>query len=206
VWSCAWTDLHHTRPSYPLLPERSAGRAGNKIPENKGRVSLFSGIGTDMEQCLQAVLALLVRAKYPGPGDDKAALLADVNVELEVLRFQVRLANDLVALPLNGHGHAVKLAKVLADLPFFQAEVAGRPFRGQGGLGAGGGGVAAADITEAISWSSWLWQHRQEFRRVLSRVGDEGDFAQATLANPDGALRRVGNTPAFRPGSPCHDR
>ena len=51
--------------------------------------------------------------------------------------------------------------------------------------------------TEAISWSSWLWQHRQEFGPVLNRLGDAGVFAQAALANPSGALRRVGNTLVF---------
>jgi hypothetical protein len=62
----------------------------------------------DVERRLQAVLALLLRARYAGAGDAKAGLLASVNVELEVLRFQLRLAKDLAALPLNSHGHAVK--------------------------------------------------------------------------------------------------
>jgi hypothetical protein len=79
-----------------------------------GRVAKFPrhhrhSLGADVERRLQAVLALLVRAKYAGPGEDKAALLAGVNVELEVLRFQLRLAKDLSALPLQGHGHATRL-------------------------------------------------------------------------------------------------
>src|SRR5713101_7796806 len=49
-------------------------------------------LGIDMERRLQVVLALLVQAKYAGAGDAKAALLAKANVELEVLRFQLRLA------------------------------------------------------------------------------------------------------------------
>src|SRR3954447_26488947 len=47
---------------------------------------------------------------------------------------------------------------------------------------------------EAVTWSAWLWQHRQQFEPVLRRVADVGDFAQAALTNPNGVLRRVGNT------------
>ena len=50
---------------------------------------------------------------------------------------------------------------------------------------------------EAVTWSSWLWQHRQDFSPVFQRLGEMGDFAQAALANPDGALRRVGNALVF---------
>jgi len=63
-------------------------------------------LGTAMENRLQTILALLLRAKYT---KDKAALLADANIELEVLRFQVRLAKDLKALPARSHGHAAKV-------------------------------------------------------------------------------------------------
>ena len=45
---------------------------------------------------------------------------------------------------------------------------------------------------DVISWSSWLWQNRAEFEPVLNRLGSAGDFAQAALMNPNGALRRVG--------------
>lgn len=80
-----------------------------------GRIGKFPrhhrhSLGSDMEHRLQAILALLIRAKYASPGDDKASLLRSANVELEVLRFQLRLAKDLAALPQNSHGHAVKLA------------------------------------------------------------------------------------------------
>ena len=80
-----------------------------------GRISKFPrqhrySLGTDMERRLQAILALLIRAKYAGAGGDKPGLLTAVNVELEVLRFQLRLAKDLAVLPQQGHGHALKLA------------------------------------------------------------------------------------------------
>ncbi|MBI4603832.1 MAG: diversity-generating retroelement protein Avd [Planctomycetes bacterium] len=58
-------------------------------------------LGIAMENRLQAILALLLQAKY---SREKAEHLAKANLELEVLRFQARLAKDLRALPLNSHG------------------------------------------------------------------------------------------------------
>ena len=63
-------------------------------------------LGRDIEGRLQAILALLLRAKYTR---DKAAFLAEANIELEVLRFQVRLAKDLCVLPAKSHAHAAKV-------------------------------------------------------------------------------------------------
>ena len=62
-------------------------------------------LGAAMEGRLQRLLEVLLRAKYTR---EKAGLLADANVELEVLRFQVRLAKDLGALPAKSHGHAAR--------------------------------------------------------------------------------------------------
>ena len=45
-------------------------------------------LGQSIEHRLQFVLALLLRAKYTR---DKTALLADANMELQTLRFQIRL-------------------------------------------------------------------------------------------------------------------
>jgi hypothetical protein len=50
---------------------------------------------------------------------------------------------------------------------------------------------------EAANWSSWLWQNRGEFAPILRRVGDAGEFARAAIADPDGAVRRVGGTLVF---------
>jgi hypothetical protein len=50
---------------------------------------------------------------------------------------------------------------------------------------------------EAVVWSEWLWRHRSEFEPTLKGLGDVGQFAQAALANPNGALRRVGNALVF---------
>ena len=67
-------------------------------------------LGISMESRLQSILSLLLRAKY---SKDKSPHLAEANIELEVLRFQVRLAKDLEALPAKSHGHA---AKVMNDI------------------------------------------------------------------------------------------
>ena len=64
-------------------------------------------LGRDIEARLQSILGLLLRAKYSR--DQKAALLADANIELEVLRFQVRLSKDLKCLAAGSHGHAAKV-------------------------------------------------------------------------------------------------
>ena len=52
---------------------------------------------------------------------------------------------------------------------------------------------------EALAWAGWMWQHRQAFEPALQRVGVTDDFAGTLLANPDGALRRVGNLLVFGP-------
>ena len=63
-------------------------------------------LGRDMESHLQQILSLLLRAKY---SRGKTPTLAEANIELEVLRFQLRLAKDLKVLPARSHGHAAKL-------------------------------------------------------------------------------------------------
>jgi hypothetical protein len=66
-------------------------------------------LGQSMEQRLQVLLALLIRAKYTSASPEKAGLLRDANIELEVLRFQVRQALDLGAFPRHSHGHCCEL-------------------------------------------------------------------------------------------------
>src|SRR5262249_23117521 len=79
-----------------------------------GRIEKFPrhhrySLGLAMEHRLQTILALLIRAKYTGKPEAKVGLLTDANVELEVLRIQMRLGLDLKALPSQSHGHAVRL-------------------------------------------------------------------------------------------------
>jgi hypothetical protein len=70
------------------------------------------GLGMAVEHRLQDILALLVRAKYAPPAG-KEPLLREVNVELEVLRFQVRQSLELQAMPLKSHHHALeRLTKI----------------------------------------------------------------------------------------------
>lgn len=62
-------------------------------------------LGLAIENRLQLLLGLLLRAKY---SKDKAGILNDANIELEILRFQMRLAKDLRVLPVKSHGFAAK--------------------------------------------------------------------------------------------------
>jgi len=62
-------------------------------------------LGIAIENRLQTILSLLLRAKYIR---DKAAILSEANIELELLRFQIRLAKDLKVLPVKSHGFAAE--------------------------------------------------------------------------------------------------
>ncbi len=60
-------------------------------------------LGRDMEARLQSLLALLLRAKFSrAPGEHLTA----ANIELEILRFQVRLAVDLAVFPAKSQRYA----------------------------------------------------------------------------------------------------
>ena len=72
----------------------------------------------------QRILELLLRAKY---SRDKAGFLEDANMELELLRFQVRLAVDLKALPMKSHAHAAGVMQGIgAQIGGWLASKAGR--------------------------------------------------------------------------------
>jgi hypothetical protein len=62
-------------------------------------------LGLSIENRLQAILSMLLRAKY---SREKQAWLAEANIELEVLRFQLRLAKDLKVLAVRSHGFAAR--------------------------------------------------------------------------------------------------
>lgn len=66
-------------------------------------------LGLSMENRLQTLLALLIRAKYTSGGESKIQMLRDANIELEVLRFQVRQVLDLGAFPRGSHHHCCQL-------------------------------------------------------------------------------------------------
>jgi hypothetical protein len=58
-------------------------------------------LGYAMENRMQKILELLLKAKYC---KDKTAMLNDANIELEVLRFQLRLSKDLNILSVKSYG------------------------------------------------------------------------------------------------------
>lgn len=62
-------------------------------------------LGLAMENRLQNILACLLRAKFSRA---RAGPLGEANLELEVLRFQIRLARDLGVLPVKSHGFAAR--------------------------------------------------------------------------------------------------
>jgi len=68
-------------------------------------------LGAEIERRIQGLLGQLIRAKYAAGGETRGAILREVNTELEVLRFQVRLAKDLKAMPVNSQGHAAGLVE-----------------------------------------------------------------------------------------------
>ena len=69
-------------------------------------------LGLAMENRLQRILELLLRAKY---SREKTGFLNDANMELEVLRFHVRLAKDLKVLPCKSHRHAAGVMREIGS-------------------------------------------------------------------------------------------
>jgi hypothetical protein len=58
-------------------------------------------LGLAIENRLQHILGLLLRAKY---AKEKIAILSETNIELETLRFQMRLSKDLNVLSIKSYG------------------------------------------------------------------------------------------------------
>ena len=58
-----------------------------------------------MELLLYTILEKLIRAKFTR---ERRSILESINVDLEVLRFQIRLDRDLNCLSLAPLGNAVK--------------------------------------------------------------------------------------------------
>lgn len=69
-------------------------------------------LGLAIENRLQRLLELLLRAKY---SRDKKGFLNDANIELEVLRFQIRMARDLKVLAVKSHGHAAGIMESIGS-------------------------------------------------------------------------------------------
>jgi hypothetical protein len=62
--------------------------------------NLRHGLGRSIELRVEDLLAKLIEAKYASAAG-KEPMLRQVNVQLEVLRFQVRQAVELKGLPLS---------------------------------------------------------------------------------------------------------
>lgn len=65
-------------------------------------------LGLAMENRLQLILSLLLQAKY-SRDVARAESLHRANLEMEVLRFQLRLAKDLKVLPVRSQGYAAEV-------------------------------------------------------------------------------------------------
>lgn len=69
-------------------------------------------LGLAIENRLQKLLELLLRAKY---SHDKKGFLNDANIELEILRFQIRIARDLKVLAVKSHGYAAGIMESIGS-------------------------------------------------------------------------------------------
>lgn len=70
-------------------------------------------LGDRLEVRLYGLLDLLLRAKYTRERED---LLRTANIELECLRFQLRLAKDLKCLTVESYGFAARLVQEIGRL------------------------------------------------------------------------------------------
>ena len=67
-------------------------------------------LGQRMEILLYEILEKLIRAKFTR---ERRSILESINIDLEVLRFQIRLARDLKCLSINSYGTtAQKLVEI----------------------------------------------------------------------------------------------
>jgi hypothetical protein len=70
-------------------------------------------LGDRLEQRLYDMLEQLVRARYTR---ERAPLLRSVNLDLELLRFQFRLAKDLHCLSVDSYGHAARTVNEIGQM------------------------------------------------------------------------------------------
>jgi hypothetical protein len=81
-----------------------------KFPRNHRFV-----LGERIERNLYDLLETLIRAKYTR---QRQPLLEQANLTLEILRFQMRLANDLQCLKVESYGFAAKaIDDIVSRLP-----------------------------------------------------------------------------------------
>jgi hypothetical protein len=72
------------------------------------------GLGLRLEQRITEILELLLRAKYRA--GERATLLAQTNLSLELLRFQFRSVKDVKCLSLESYGSASRFVNEIGKL------------------------------------------------------------------------------------------
>ena len=70
-------------------------------------------LGEQLELRLYRILEDLLRAKY---SKERMAILQAVNMELELLRFQFRLAKDLQCLNVKSYGYAAEKVNEIGQM------------------------------------------------------------------------------------------
>ena len=70
-------------------------------------------LGDRLEVRLYLILEMLIRSKYT---HERAGILREVNLELELLRFQFRMAKDLKCLSLESYGRAARSVNEVGQL------------------------------------------------------------------------------------------
>ena len=70
-------------------------------------------LGDRLEIRLYEVLEKLIRAKY---SRDRLQTLREVNMDLELLRFQFRIAKDLRCLSIESYGHVSRTVNEVGQL------------------------------------------------------------------------------------------
>ena len=70
-------------------------------------------LGDRLELRLYGILETLVRSRYTS---DRLSLLRGVNLELELLRFQFRMAKDLNCLTVDSYGHASRTTNEIGQM------------------------------------------------------------------------------------------
>jgi hypothetical protein len=62
-------------------------------------------LGVTMENRMQKILEMFLKAKYRR---DVKQILCDANIELEILRFQLRISKDLKVISVKSYGYGSK--------------------------------------------------------------------------------------------------
>ena len=70
-------------------------------------------LGDRLETQLYEVLESLIRARYTR---ERLTMLTDINIQLELLRFQFRLAKDLRCIGVESYGYATREVNEIGKL------------------------------------------------------------------------------------------